>query len=125
MRSAIRLGATLSRPVHAALRQRPVRQLTTASGGNAEKKSAPPPPPKNAFRDMPGSSASLPGLVFLLGLVFAYNAYRDYTEVPEEPEETSEERVARQLKVLPDEIQRVLPDGRVLLVDGSIRTLKT
>ena len=73
---------------------------------------------------MPGSSASLPGLLLLLGLVFCANAYSDLTSRPEEPPpETPEERAARLLKVLPDEITRVMPDGSVLLTDGSLRKI--
>ena len=72
---------------------------------------------------MPGSQTPLPGLLLLLGLIFAYKAFADLTAPPEsEAPETTEERAARLLKVMPDEIARVLPDGRVVLTDGSLRT---
>lgn len=75
---------------------------------------------RDAFENMPGSRTPLPGLLFLLGLVFAYNAYVDLTRAPDADaaDETVEELAARRLKVLEDEISQVLPDGRVLLKDG-------
>lgn len=72
---------------------------------------------------MPGSAMGLPGLVFLLGLVFAVRVYEDFTAAPPAPAETPEEKVARQLKVVPDDIEMIMADGRVLLKDGSIRKL--
>ena len=78
----------------------------------------------NAFKGMPGQSLGLPALVFLLGIVFAVNAWDDLTSKPEEATpETPEEHAARKLKMLPDEVDRVMADGRVLLRDGSIRKL--
>ena len=62
----------------------------------------------------------MPGLLMLLGMVFAYNAYVDMTTVPEAPAETPEEKAARQLKVVPADIEMLMADGRVLLKDGSI-----
>ena len=78
---------------------------------------------KDAFKGMPSSKASLPGLVFLLSLWLLHNAYDDWTRIQEENKETIEERAARVLKVLEDEITQVMPDGTVLLKDGSIRKL--
>ena len=74
---------------------------------------------------MPGAGTPLPGLLFLLSLVTAYHLYTDMTAVPEEEieEETPVHRASRLLKVLPDDIETVMPDGRVLLKDGSIRKL--
>lgn len=71
---------------------------------------------------MPSSKMSLPGLIFLLTLVLAYNAYDDYTALPpSEVVETAEERAASQLNVPADAVAKLMPDGRVLLKDGSIR----
>ena len=83
----------------------------------------PPKKPKDAFRGMPSSNLPMPGLLFLLTLVIAHHAYEDWTRVDEEPEETPEEKAARALKVPDDDIERLMPDGRVLLKDGSIRKL--
>ena len=72
---------------------------------------------------LPSARLPMPGLLLMLGLVFAYNAYDDWTRTADDPEETPEEYAARQLKVLPDDVEQVMPDGRVLLKDGSIRRL--
>ena len=114
----------LRRPRALLLRRLPrfaVRALSSTGGK---------PPPasdplegKNAFRGMPGSSASLPGLLLILSLVVGYNAFCDYYAPPsvELQEETDEERVARLLRVESFEVARVMSDGRVLMRDGSIR----
>ena len=127
MRPLVRLARL---PLAASLRRDAVRRLS----------STPPPPPrdtppsnvreqvvhKDAFRGMPSSKLPMPGLILLLTLSIAYSAYDDWTTAPEVPQETPEEHAARLLKVLPDDIARVMQDGdgrRVLLNDGSIRKL--
>ena len=80
---------------------------------------------QDAFRyNMLTSSRPLSGLVFILALVFAYSAYYDLsTESPiGEGKETAEEFAARILEVPVHEVERLLPDGRVLMKDGSIRS---
>ena len=84
---------------------------------------------QDAFRyNLLTSSRSLSGLVLLLGLVFAYSAYCDLS-APESPigvgegKETAQEFAARILRVPVHEVDSLLPDGRVLMKDGSIRSV--
>ena len=58
------------------------------------------------------SNASLFSLVTILGLVMGYNAYQDSTAHPDELDRTPREDGERQV--------RQLPDGRILMSDGSI-----
>ena len=83
---------------------------------------------QDAFRyNLLTSSRSLSGLVMLLGLVFAYSAYCDLS-APESPvrvgegKETAQELAARIMQVPVHEVDSLLPDGRVLMKDGSIRS---
>ena len=65
------------------------------------------------------SSMSLPSLMLLLGMVFAYSAYSDF--VAEKESDSAEDIVAHQLGVPRSEVSQVLSDGRVSMADGSIR----
>ena len=77
----------------------------------------------DAFRyNFFSSSRPLTGLVFILGLCFAYSAWYDLSSSPLEGNEDSREFAARILNVPVQDIERLLPDGRVLMKDGSIRT---
>ena len=75
------------------------------------------PPKKDAFRKgLPflfRNNATLGTLVSLLVIVYLFNGYSDLT-TPPEPHDGG-------ATALDDGVEKVLPDGRMLMQDGSIR----
>ena len=77
----------------------------------------------DAFRyNMFASTKSFSGLVLVLCLWFGYGIFFDATTTPEPPQESAEDFAARMMGVPRAEIAQVRSDGRVLMVDGSIRS---
>ena len=72
--------------------------------------------------NMFASTKSFSGLLLVMCLWFGYGIFIDSTTTPEPPQESAEDFAARMMCIPRAEIVQVRSDGRVLMVDGSIRS---